>query len=73
MLSSGLNLETLIWCSPFSDAEIQEDFDMFFSKAVELTSTVYFQAGEAEVQGMYASLSKTRRCYDAFEDPMQRM
>ena len=68
-----MSLQKFVWLGPSDDLSIQEDFDKFYSKTVELTSTVYFTAGEAEVGAMYDELAGKRHCFDRHADPMQRM
>jgi hypothetical protein len=74
-LTCGLNNFFTIWHGPDNDIELQQDFDRFFERTLELTGEVYFQAGAEEVDEQFAEWADLRQNHDweELEDPMQKM
>ena len=63
-LGAGINLQSLIWCGPATEDEIQREFNSLYHRELQLTGGIYFTDGDDseevyENHASYAPAGKT--------------
>ena len=59
-MSSGLNLDVLVWCGPDTPEGIQEEFDTLYSRPVGLDASIYFTASDEEAYANHKEVASRR-------------